>query len=315
MPDALATLFEDACPRARRIPIDADDWRVEVTERAALHVVVPIGGGASVGDRPVRPGDVVVATTAVRLRGNTAQPRPRCLVVGSYDVGGSVCERALTGLPEVFVAPGTSGLSAMLADESHQLRAGHDAIVIRVLDLLAVTAIRDWMEANPDVSPAWVSAHKDPVVSRALQLIHDNPAATWTLESLALKSGSSRSALSRRFSRTLGESPMGYLTCWRLCLASDLLQKTDVPLAAVAARVGYANPYAFSAAFQRHHGVRPGAHRRRYRSVSVRLERHAVAPVKRAHTLDRPSVGVERAPVQQKRGHRRRRAKQLGLAR
>ena len=183
-----------------------------------------------------------------------------------------MCERALTGLPEVIVA-GASGhmsvLTEMLTIESHEMRAGHDAIVIRVLDLLAVTAIRDWMEANPDVSPAWVSAHKDPVVSRALQLIHDNPAATWTLESLAQKSGSSRSALSRRFSRTLGESPMGYLTCWRLCLASDLLQKTDVPLAAVAARVGYANPYAFSAAFHRHHGVRPGAHRRHYRSVSI----------------------------------------------
>jgi AraC-like DNA-binding protein len=106
------------------------------------------------------------------------------------------------------------------------------------------------------------------VVSRALQLIHDDPGASWTLESLAQQSGSSRSALSRRFSRALGESPMGYLTCWRLCLASDLLQKTDAPLAAVVSRVGYANPYAFSAAFQRHHGVRPGAHRRRSRSVS-----------------------------------------------
>ena len=228
--------------------------------------------GPSGAGGPVAEGDVVVATASATLRGDAGQPRPQHILVGTYDVGGSVCERALTGLPEVIVA-GTNGhrseLVAILTDESHEMRAGHDAVVIRVLDLLAVTAIRDWMEANPDVAPAWVSAHRDPVVSRALQLIHDNPATTWTLESLAQQSGSSRSALSRRFSATLGESPMGYLTCWRLCLASDLLQKTDVPLAAVAARVGYANPYAFSAAFHRHHGVRPGAHRRRYRSVSV----------------------------------------------
>ena len=278
MPDALATLFEDACPRARRIiPTDADDWQVDLSEQSALHVVVPLDGGGWVTGpsgavRAVAAGDVVVATAPVQMHGDAAQPRPHHLLVGTYDVGGSVCERALTGLPEVIVAGAsghTSVLTEMLANESHEMRAGHDAIVIRVLDLLAVTAIRDWMEANPDVSPAWVSAHKDPVVSRALQLIHDNPAATWTLESLAQKSGSSRSALSRRFSRTVGESPMGYLTCWRLCLASDLLQKTDVPLAAVAARVGYANPYAFSAAFHRHHGVRPGAHRRSYQSVSI----------------------------------------------
>jgi AraC-like DNA-binding protein len=276
MPDALARLFEDACPSARCISVDADDWRVDLTEQSALHVVVPLDGGGWVTGtsgtaHAVVAGDVVVATAAVQLHGDAARPRPRHILVGTYDVGGSVCERALTGLPEVIVA-GASGhmsvLTEMLTTESNEMRAGHDAIVIRVLDLLAVTAIREWMEANPDVSPAWVSAHKDPVVSRALQLIHDNPAATWTLESLAQKSGSSRSALSRRFSRTLGESPMGYLTCWRLCLASDLLQKTDVPLAAVAARVGYANPYAFSAAFHRQHGVRPGAHRRHYRSVS-----------------------------------------------
>ena len=45
MPDALATLFEDACPRARRVPIDADDWQVDLSEQSALHVVVPLAGG------------------------------------------------------------------------------------------------------------------------------------------------------------------------------------------------------------------------------------------------------------------------------
>jgi AraC-like DNA-binding protein len=272
MPDALATLFEDACPRARHIQVDTDDWQVALGDGSALLVVVPLGGGGWVtgpsGRRPVAAGDVIVATAAVDLHGDATQPRPQHILVGAYDVGGSVCDRALTGLPDVIVAGAnaqTGALTAILTDESEAMRAGRDAVIIRVLDLLAVTAIREWMEAHPDVSPTWVSAHRDPVVSRALQLIHDDPGASWTLESLAQQSGSSRSALSRRFSRALGESPMGYLTCWRLCLASDLLQKTDAPLAAVAARVGYANPYAFSAAFHRRYGVRPG----RFRSVSA----------------------------------------------
>jgi AraC-like DNA-binding protein len=271
MPDALATLFEDACPRARHIQVDSDDWQVDVGDGSALLVVVPLGGGGWVsgpsGRRPFASGDVIVATAEVDLHGDAAQTRPKHILVGAYDVGGSVCDRALTGLPDVIVAgpnAQTAALTAILTDESDAMRAGRDAVVIRVLDLLAVTAIREWMEANPDVSPAWVSANRDPVVSRALQLIHDDPGASWTLESLAQQSGSSRSALSRRFSRALGEPPMGYLTCWRLCLASDLLQKTDAPLASVAARVGYANPYAFSAAFHRSYGVRPG----RYRSAA-----------------------------------------------
>ena len=144
MPDALATLFEDACPRARHISIDADDWRVDLSEQSALHVVVPLHGGGWVtgpsgADRAVAAGDVVVATAPVQMHGDAAQPRPHHLLVGTYDVGGSVCERALTGLPEVIVA-GSSGhlsvLTEMLANESQEMRAGHDAIVIRVLDLL-----------------------------------------------------------------------------------------------------------------------------------------------------------------------------------
>lgn len=272
MSDALATLFEDACPRARHVAVESDHWRLELDDGPALSVVVAVGGGALVsgqsGDRAVSAGEVIVVTGgAVSLHGDATAARPRHVFVGSYDVGGSVCDRALTGLPDVIVGSAnaqTAALMAVLAEETEAVRAGRDAVVIRVLDLLAVTAIRDWMEAHPDVSPAWASAHKDPVVSRALELIHGAPDAAWTLESLAQQSRSSRSALSRRFSQALGESPMSYLTCWRLCLASDLLQKTDEPLAAVAKSVGYANPYAFSAAFHRNYGVRPG----RYRSVS-----------------------------------------------
>lgn len=52
-----------------------------------------------------------------------------------------------------------------------------------------------------------------------------------------------------------------YLTCWRLCLASDLLRDTDHTLAVVARQVGYANAYALSAAFTRFYGVRPGEFR------------------------------------------------------
>jgi AraC-like DNA-binding protein len=276
MPDALAALFADACPTARHIPIDSEDWRVDLRDGAALHVVVLLGGGGSVSSsgvrRSVATGDVVVTAggALAEVSAEADAPRPHHVLVGSYDVTGSVCDRALTGLPEVIVngaTAQTAALTALLAAESGGARAGRDAVLIRGLDLLAVSAIRDWMEAHPDVSPAWASAHKDPVVSRALELIHADPGGPWTLESLAQQSGSSRSALSRRFTKVLGESPMSYLACWRLCLASDLLEKTDQPLAAIAARVGYANPYAFSAAFQRSYGLRPGAHRRGSRSV------------------------------------------------
>ncbi len=71
----------------------------------------------------------------------------------------------------------------------------------------------------------------------------------------------SRSAFAARFTELVGEPPMSYLACWRLCLAADLLVRTDATVDAIARQVGYANAFALSVAFKRVHGVRPGEHR------------------------------------------------------
>jgi transcriptional regulator GlxA family with amidase domain len=101
------------------------------------------------------------------------------------------------------------------------------------------------------------------VVGPALALMHDDPAHPWTVAELASHAAVSRAAFSRRFRDRVGEPPMSYLTCWRLCLAGDLLRDTDDTLATIARKVGYANAYALSAAFTRVNGVRPGEHRAR----------------------------------------------------
>ena len=89
------------------------------------------------------------------------------------------------------------------------------------------------------------------------------PNTPWTVESLATHVGLSRAALARRFAVQMGEPPLTYLTRWRLALAADLLVSTDLTLAAIAAKVGYANAFALSAAFKRVHGESPRDYRRR----------------------------------------------------
>jgi AraC-like DNA-binding protein len=81
---------------------------------------------------------------------------------------------------------------------------------------------------------------------------------------LATQVGLSRAALARRFVLQMGEPPLTYLTRWRLALAADLLVSTDHTLAVIAAKVGYANPFALSAAFKRVHGVCPRDYRSRH---------------------------------------------------
>ena len=96
----------------------------------------------------------------------------------------------------------------------------------------------------------------------ALRLIHDEPAGDWTIGSLAREVGTSRANLARRFAAFVGEPVMTYLTRWRMTLAADLLANPDTTVSVVAAQVGYASPFGFSAAFKRRYGVSPTAHRR-----------------------------------------------------
>jgi AraC-like DNA-binding protein len=73
--------------------------------------------------------------------------------------------------------------------------------------------------------------------------------------------GASRAAFARRFQDVVGESPMAFLKHWRMALAADLLCQPGENVTSVSAKVGYATPYAFSAAFKRVRGLSPQQHR------------------------------------------------------
>lgn len=68
--------------------------------------------------------------------------------------------------------------------------------------------------------------------------------------------------LAERFAHLVGSSPMQYLTQWRMLLASNLLIRSDAPLASIAQDVGYQTDTAFSRAFRREFGSPPAAWRR-----------------------------------------------------
>ncbi len=72
----------------------------------------------------------------------------------------------------------------------------------------------------------------------------------------------SRSAFAFRFKELLGETPLEYLTNWRMVKATGLLQEGDTKLFEVAKSVGYDSDAAFSKAFKRVLGVAPRKYRR-----------------------------------------------------
>ncbi|HPF27664.1 MAG TPA: AraC family transcriptional regulator, partial [Steroidobacteraceae bacterium] len=121
--------------------------------------------------------------------------------------------------------------------------------------------LKAWFARHEADQPAWWRFQGDRIVERALHLMHDRPAHAWTLDALASQSGASRASLARRFHECIGEPPMTFLKNWRMALAADLLCQADATVTSVAEQVGYATPYAFSAAFKRARGVSPREHR------------------------------------------------------
>ncbi|MFJ6197400.1 AraC family transcriptional regulator [Micromonospora sp. NPDC092111] len=199
----------------------------------------------------------------VRTWGNTPDG-PTMLLTGTYTMQGEVSRRLLSALPPLLVVPGDSWdspLIPLLATEIVKNDPGQEAVLDRLLDLLLIAALREWFARPTAQAPAWYRAHSDPVVGRALQLLHHNPAQPWTVAALAARTGVSRATLARRFTTLVGEPPMSYLTEWRLALAADLLREPGATVGAVAHRVGYGSSFALSTAFKRIRGLSPRDHR------------------------------------------------------
>ncbi|WP_431901871.1 helix-turn-helix transcriptional regulator [Nonomuraea sp. bgisy101] len=79
---------------------------------------------------------------------------------------------------------------------------------------------------------------------------------------MAGEAGMSRAAFARRFTELVGRPPLGYLTDWRMTPAADQLREPNTAIASVARRVGYRDPFTFSAAFKRVRGTAPSNLRR-----------------------------------------------------
>ena len=150
----------------------------------------------------------------------------------------------------------------MLAVETESPGMGSGAVVSRLFELLFVHAIRAYSTQPGGPTGGWLGAIADRHLGRALQAMHGAPAEDWTVESLARTAGMSRSGFAARFKAVVGQSPVDYLTQWRMHCAARLLQQGNVALADVARQVGYESVAAFNRVFRRETAMTPGAFRK-----------------------------------------------------
>ena len=147
-------------------------------------------------------------------------------------------------------------------NEALAARPGNAAMLGRLTELMFVEIIREYMQQLSPNRQGWLVALRDRQVGEALRLIHQNPMRQWTVDALAREVATSRSALAERFTRLLGESPMRYLSGWRMHLAKQMLRDRDDNIQAIAERVGYESEPAFNRAFKKATGCPPAAWRR-----------------------------------------------------
>ncbi len=143
---------------------------------------------------------------------------------------------------------------------------GVDSIVDRLADVLFVQALRAWCNSEQGTGIGWVAALKVRPLAAAMGAMHSDLAHPWTVAELARVAAMSRSAFAALFKAVTGDSPLTYLTCWRVYRAKTLLRDTDLPLTEIAVGVGYDSDTALSRAFRRFEPLPPGAWRRTHRS-------------------------------------------------
>ena len=161
--------------------------------------------------------------------------------------------------PHAQLLQSTLGLIGLEALEN-DLGAG--IVVTRLLDVLFVQAVRAWSKAKGAGGIGALAALEDRRLGAAIRAMHADLARPWTVESLAREAGLSRSSFAAAFKSATGESPLDYLTGWRMYRAKALLRASDLQLMAIAQRVGYETDTALSRAFRRHEGMAPGEWRR-----------------------------------------------------
>jgi AraC-like DNA-binding protein len=183
----------------------------------------------------------------------------------------------LSALPPLLVASVRGRPCAEWAESSFRYaarecaacRPGSQEILSRLAELLFVEAVRGYIEQLSGDATGWLAALRDPSLARALAALHARPMHPWTAEGLAEEASLSRSAFAERFTATVGQPPMSYLTRWRMLVAGQRLRESSDTIAQIAETVGYESESTFSRAFAREMGVAPGA----WRAGRTRRER------------------------------------------
>jgi AraC-like DNA-binding protein len=249
-------------------PVRLETGDIILVPRGAEHVI------ADAPDRPARVVDEVVKAAGFTGRGalvigDADSGAPTRLVCGHFEFDDDVDLPVMERLPPALVVRWEEEVRnypledafRFIVREVREGQPGHSAVVQRLSEILFVQIVRTWARHSAH-DRGVLAALGDPRLGAALEAIHSEPGARWTLETLTRKAGMGRSAFVERFGAVMGETPLRYLTRWRIQLAKRLLADSGLSLEQIAERVGYDSAASFSRVFTKTARVSPALYRR-----------------------------------------------------
>lgn len=157
-------------------------------------------------------------------------------------------------------------VTALLETETSNVAMGAETVIARLADILVIAALRQHLQTLGDDKTGWLGALEDERIGAALKLLHESPDKHWSLEELAQQVGMSRTSFAQKFKKLVGNTPMDYLTEWRMSLAYSKLQLSKDSMLAIALDIGYQSEAAFSRAFKKVIGRTPKEIRNAYQA-------------------------------------------------
>ncbi|MFD6128512.1 AraC family transcriptional regulator [Streptomyces diastaticus] len=231
-----------------------------------------------------------VSDNVIRLGSNTDDPVR--LIGGAFLLEPADHDLLHHLVPDRIHLPGTADGTARIArlldligDEATADRPGAAFVLPRLVEVMLVEALRSERVTPPR---GMLRALRDPNLGAALLAFHADVRHPWTVAELATAAHLSRTVFAARFAEQVGTTPVAYVLAWRMALAKDALTHSDQTIEEIARTVGYGSASAFSNAFHRFTGSRPGRDRRLLHAAGEAAGESATSMVNRHAT---PNAG------------------------
>lgn len=239
-------------------------------------ILIPAGASHTLADHPDRPTpplEQVLEQTGYQGQGvlSVGDGDPRAttqLVCGHLSFRHHADHPVLQALPDYLKMANSCRAKHPLLDSMLRLISqrifdetlGAEASVTRLSEIVFIEMLKEGISEAPALL-SLLEGFRDPKIGRSLQLIHQQPAVSWTVESLATEVAMSRSRFAHRFNELIGIGPMAYLADWRLQKAIALLEESRLSVQQIAAQTGYQSASSFTRAFSSRFGLAPRDYR------------------------------------------------------